>query len=255
MKYALCVGDGMADFPLDELDGRTPLEYASTPNMDRVAALGKVGLVQTVPCGLPPGSDVANMSLMGYDAAAYYQGRAPLEAASMGVALNADDVAFRCNLVTLSKGIMDDYSAGHIETDDAGALIRELQAALGNTRIRFYPGVSYRHLLVVSGLDAGGLLCTPPHDISGKPYEEYMPHGSGCDEINTVMNRAREILAHAETNRLRLAAGKKAATDIWLWGQGHALTLPTLRERYGLTGSVISAVDLVQGLGVLAGLT
>jgi len=255
MKYALCVGDGMADFPIPELDGRTPLEYAVTPNMDRVAMLGKVGIVKTIPDGLPPGSDVANMSLMGYDAARYYQGRAPIEAASMGVALAPEDVAFRCNLVTLANGIMADYSAGHIETADAHELIGDLQRALGGPRIRFFPGVSYRHLMVISGMKNGAISCTPPHDISGRQYDEFMPRGQGSEEIVSIMDRARLVLAQAAVNQRRVNGGKKAATDIWLWGQGHAITLPTMKQRYGLTGSVISAVDLVQGLGVLAGLT
>jgi 2,3-bisphosphoglycerate-independent phosphoglycerate mutase len=253
MKYALCVGDGMADIPYQELDGRTPLEYAQTPNMDRVARSGRVGRVQTVPDGLPPGSDVANMSLMGYDAQKYYQGRAPIEAASMGVPLKADDIAFRCNLVTLRDGRMADYSAGHIETEDARELILELQRELGNDRIRFYPGVSYRHLLVISGFAEGVLKCTPPHDISGKLWNEYLPSGSG--ELVSLMERARPVLARAGTNKRRAGGGKLPATDIWLWGQGRSIRLPSMKERFSLSGSVISAVDLVQGLGVLAGLT
>ena len=255
MKYVICVGDGMADFPLPDLGNRTPLEYAATPNMDRIARRGCVGRVKTIPDGLPPGSDVANMSLLGYDAGRYYQGRAPIEAASMGIPLEADDLAFRCNLVTLGDGKMIDYSAGHIETEDARDLINDLQAALGGDRIRFYPGVSYRHLMVISKAREGPLECTPPHDISGKPWNDYVPRGNASGELLSLMDRARTVLSAAATNRRRIAGGKKPATDIWLWGQGHALRLPTLKERYSLTGSVISAVDLVQGLGVLAGLT
>ena len=155
MKYAICVGDGMADVPYRELDGRTPLEYACTPNMDKVAASGLVGRVRTIPEGLPPGSDVANMSLMGYDAAQYYQGRAPIEAASMGIDLRANDIAFRCNLVTLRDGLMVDYSAGHIETEDSRELIGDLERELGNDRMRFYSGVSYRHILVMTSFPEG----------------------------------------------------------------------------------------------------
>jgi 2,3-bisphosphoglycerate-independent phosphoglycerate mutase len=255
MKFVICVGDGMADEPIAELNGLTPLEYASTPNMDRVATRGRVGMVQTVPDGLPPGSDVANMSLLGYDAKLYYQGRAPIEAASMGIRLMPDDTAFRCNLVTLSGAIMDDYSAGHIETADAHELVKDLQSALGDKRTRLYPGVSYRHCLVISGMTEGPLSCTPPHDISGRPWKDHLPRGTGSEELLSLMDRARVALANSATNKRRIAAGKKPATDIWLWGQGHAIRLPTMKERFGLSGSVISAVDLVQGLGVLAGLT
>ncbi len=255
MKYALCVGDGMADISYPELDGRTPLEYARTPNMDRIATTGCVGRVQTVPEGLPPGSDVANMSLLGYDAKEYYQGRAPIEAASMGVGLKPDDVAFRCNLVTLRDGTMADYSAGHIETDDAAELIAELQRQLGSERIRFYPGVSYRHLLVINQFSNDSLECTPPHDISGKSWTEHLPRGGGSGELVALMDRARKILEHAGTNKRRVGSGKLPATDIWLWGQGRSIQLPSLKKRFGISGSVISAVDLVQGLGVLAGLT
>lgn len=253
MKYAFLVGDGMADRPIPELDGKTPLEYAATPNMDRVVARGRLGRVRTVPAGLPPGSDVANMSLLGYDAAAHFQGRGPIEAASLGVALRPGDTAFRCNLVTLKGGLMADYSAGHIGTDEARALVLDLEAALGSPATRFHPGVSYRHLAVLSGFPEG-LECTPPHDISGRPWEPHLPKGPGRETVLELMERARAVLAGHAVNGRREAAGKSAATDIWLWGQGRALTLATLQERYGLTGSVISAVDLVRGLGVLAGL-
>jgi 2,3-bisphosphoglycerate-independent phosphoglycerate mutase len=255
MKYALCVGDGMADFAISELNGRTPLEYAQTPNMDLIARRGCVGRVQTVPFGLPPGSDVANMSLMGYDAAKYYQGRAPIEAASMGVALQKNETAFRCNLVTLEDGKMLDYSAGHIATDTARDLVSALQKELGNSRIRFYPGVSYRHLLVIADFPSGKLDCTPPHDISGKLWAGYVPQGAGSDELLELMAQARGILAAAPANQRLASTGKPAATDIWLWGQGTSIAFPSMRERFGISGSVISAVDLVQGLGVLAGLT
>jgi 2,3-bisphosphoglycerate-independent phosphoglycerate mutase len=255
MKYAICVGDGMADFPIPELNGLTPLEYAKTPGMDSIAASGYVGPVQTVPDGLPPGSDVANMSLLGYDAKQYYQGRAPIEAASMGIALKPNETAFRCNLVFLQNGKMADYSAGHIETAVARELIDQLQEKLGNDRMRFYPGVSYRHLLVIGDAPEGKLDCTPPHDISGKPWHEYVPRGAGERELLSIMDRARAVLAEAETNKRLIDKGKSPATDIWLWGQGRAIEFPSMMKRYGLTGSVVSAVDLVQGLGVLAGLT
>jgi 2,3-bisphosphoglycerate-independent phosphoglycerate mutase len=255
MKYAILVGDGMADFPAPELDNRTPLEHATTPNMDRVAARGRVGLVRTIPDGLPAGSDVANLSLLGYDPAAHYQGRAPIEAASMGVALGPSDTAFRCNLVTIQDGIMADYSAGHIDTAAAQAIVADLQKELSSDSVRFHPGVSYRHLAVIADLPQGTCTCTPPHAISGKQVRPYMPAGAGDRVILDLMQRAKAVLARSAANLERAAAGKPPVTDIWLWGQGRAVRLPSLRERYGLTGSVISAVDLVRGLGVLAGMT
>ncbi len=254
MKYAVLVGDGMADLPMAELGNRTPLEYASTPHMDTVASRGHVGLVRTVPEGLAPGSDVANMALMGYDPKQYYSGRAPVEAASLGVALGRDDVAFRCNLVTLGEGRMVDYSAGHIDTESAHALIEVLRPVMAEAGCRLHPGVSYRHLLVLEGLDERALQTTPPHDITGQQYEPHLPAGPGCERLLELMARARTALAGAEANRRRLTGGKRPATDIWLWGQGRPVAFPTMRERYGLRGSVISAVDLVRGLGLLAGL-
>jgi 2,3-bisphosphoglycerate-independent phosphoglycerate mutase len=244
----------MADFSLPELDNRTPLEYAATPNMDEVAKAGRVGLVKTIPDGLAPGSDVANMSLMGYDAAHYYSGRAPIEAASMGIHLCPGEVAFRCNLVTLDKGVMADYSAGHIETEDAHKMIAALQSALNSPTVRFHSGVSYRHLVVLTGFPDGKLECTPPHDISGRPIDGYLPKGEGGSQVRDMMDRASAVLASCDINKQRVASGKKPVTDIWLWGQGKALALPSMRERFGITGSIVSAVDLVRGIGVLAGL-
>jgi len=254
MKYAILVGDGMADFPLPQLDNRTPLEYAKTPSMDAVAKAGRVGLVKTVPDGVPPGSDVANMSLMGYDPAKYYSGRAPIEAASMGIKLGKTDVAFRCNLVTLKCGLMEDYSSGHIETADAHEIIAGLQKELGTATVKFFPGVSYRHITVISDFPEGKLDCTPPHDISGKAYGDHLPSGSGQDIVRRIMEDARPVLASSPVNKRREAQGKKPATDIWLWGQGKVVVLPTMKVRFSITGSVISAVDLVRGIGVLAGL-
>lgn len=249
MKYLILVGDGMADDPQLSLGGKTPLEAAATPNMDRIAARGRVGRLLTVPPGLPPGSDVANLSLLGYDAAANYQGRGPIEAASIGVSLGPDDTAFRCNVVTLADGRMADYSAGHITTEESRPILEELQAALGTERVRFVPGVSYRHLLIIRDFPAG-LDCTPPHDISGQPWAPHMPKGPGRELILDLMERARPVVAASRLNRQR----RTPATDIWPWGQGRAMKLQTLGQRFGLTGSVISAVDLVRGLGILAGL-
>ena len=254
-KYAILVGDGMADFPIDELGGETPLERASTPNMDKVAASGRVGLLATIPDGYTPGSDVGNMSLMGYDPRSYFTGRAPIEAASMGIPLGKDDVAFRCNLVTIDNGVMKDYSAGHISTPVARKVIGALREALETDEVRFFPGVGYRHIMTIKNTGAN-LVCTPPHDITGRPVDGYLPGGSGGrDRILSIMLRAHEVVAKA-ANEINSGGGddKCLATDIWLWGQGPAVTFPTLQERYGLTGSVISAVDLVRGLGKLSGL-
>jgi 2,3-bisphosphoglycerate-independent phosphoglycerate mutase len=252
-KYAILVGDGMADFPLPELDGKTPLEYAQTPNMDAVAAAGTVGRAATIPPGCPPGSDVANLSLMGYDPARFYSGRAPIEAASMGIRLSPSDTAFRCNLVSIRDGRMADYSAGHIESEKAHAIIGLLKSRLDGPSVHFYPGVSYRHLLVIGDFPSG-CACTPPHDITGKETSAHLPKGPGSDRLRKLMEKAGAVLSYSSSDRERAALGAPEATDIWLWGNGRAMTLPTMQERYGLSGSVISAVDLVRGLGILAGL-
>ncbi len=245
-KYAILVGDGMADFPIPELGNITPLAYAKTPNMDSVASNGHTGQVCTVPIGMHPGSDVANLSLLGYDPKRYYSGRAPIEAASMGISLSANDTAFRCNLVTIKNNRMIDYSAGHIDTESANQIIHQLQKELGNDRISFYPGVSYRHLMVISDFPKN-LISTPPHDITDCEITPYLPSGNGAEIIISLMKRAHSVISNFKSN-------KTEATDIWLWGQGNFLKLPTLKELFDLNGSVISAVDLVKGLGVLAGL-
>jgi 2,3-bisphosphoglycerate-independent phosphoglycerate mutase len=258
-KYIVLVGDGMADYPVAELGGKTPLQTARTPNLDRLAAQGTLGRVQTVPAGFPPGSDVANLSVFGYDPALYYTGRAPLEAVAMGVKLGPADVAFRCNLVTLSREdgdlYLDDFSAGHISTEEAGGIVRDLGQELGTGEFNFYPGVSYRHLLVWRNGEAGlRLKTTPPHDISGRNISAYVPEGDGDEEILWLMNRAQKILPSHPVNRERTKAGKKPANAIWLWGQGKAPVLEPLTRRFGIRGSVISAVDLIKGIGFYAGL-
>lgn len=251
----LLVGDGMADFPIAELGNKTPLEYAATPAMDSLAYNGYCGSVRTIPDSLAPGSDVANLSLMGYDPAQFYGGRAPIEAVSMGVALQPGDVAFRCNLVALANDLMEDYSCGHIETVDAHAIIAELKAVLDNDDVSFYPGVSYRHLMVMKNGPSQGLCSTPPHDITGKQWRDFLPTGTSAERIISLMDNAREVLKGSVTNKLRREKGKKEVTDIWLWGQGSSIVLPTIAKRFGLRGSVISAVDLIHGIGMLAGLT
>ncbi len=258
-KYILLVGDGMGDYPLPELNGKTPLEAAHTPNMDRLANCGIVGTVRTIPSGMEPGSDVANMSLLGYDPKRYHTGRAPLEAASMGVQLAPDEVAMRCNLVTLandSRGelTMDDYAAGHITNDEAHQLVASLQETVTGQPLRLYPGVSYRHLLVWSG-GRVDLHTTPPHDISGERVARYQEVYQQEPVLFGFIERAGRILSDHAVNRARLAAGKRPANAVWLWGQGKAPSMPTLKERYGLQGVMISAVDLLKGIGVYAGLT
>ncbi len=257
MKYLVLLGDGMADEPIEALDGRTPLQAAHTPNMDRLADAGTLGLAQTVPVGFHPGSDVANLAVFGYDPAESYSGRAPLEAASMGVELGPDDVAFRLNLVWLEahygKLYMGDFSAGHIGTAEASELINSLQAELGDERFSFYPGISYRHLLVWRG-GREAMLCVPPHDISSQSIESHLPHGEGSAELIALMNSAQMVLAAHPVNTARYERGEVPANSIWLWGQGKRPDMATYQELYGLKGGVISAVDLIRGLGVCAGL-
>ncbi|MBF0565863.1 MAG: cofactor-independent phosphoglycerate mutase [Nitrospirae bacterium] len=261
MKFLVLIGDGMADRPLEALGGLTPLQMANTPNMDRLASESLVGSVLTVPEGLPPGSDVANLSILGYDPRLYYSGRAPLEAASMGLSLQPQDVAFRCNLVTLKfdgpSTIMEDYSSGHITTGESGMLIETLKEKLADHRISFYPGVSYRHLMVIKrdegAADYAAANCTPPHDISGREAGPYYPSGSGEDLLIELMDKSREILKDHPVNVERRKQGKNPATSIWLWGQGKRPDMPAFKEKYGLSGALISAVDLTKGLGVYAG--
>ncbi len=250
MKLVVLLGDGMADLPLSSLQGKTPLQKAKKPNMDLLAKRGRSGLARTVPDGFPPGSDVANLSVMGYSPAEYYTGRAPLEAAAMGVALAEGDIAFRCNFVTIEMGIMKDYSAGHISSEEGRDLIEALKPMMPGMRL--YAGVSYRNLLVLrSGGDA---VCTPPHDISDRPVAEHLPTGPEGGELIRLMEAARPILESHPVNQRRIAAGKRPANAIWLWGQGRAPAMPSFAEKYGLSGAMISAVDLLKGIGRYAGL-
>ncbi len=258
MKYIIIHGDGMADWPCDELGGKTPLEAANKPNMDLLATRGELGLVATIPAGMPSGSDVGTMTMLGYDPARYHTGRAPIEAASQGIEMVPDDVVFRMNLVSLKPGadgalVMDDFTAGHITTEEAAAIVADLSAQLSDDGIEFHNGVSYRHLMVWHGGPAATRL-TPPHDITGKPSGPHLPEGEGAERLRKIMDRAAAILREHPVNRARIAAGKPAATSVWFWGQGRRPAVPTLKERFGVEGSVISAVDLVNGLGRLAGL-
>jgi len=257
MKIIVLLGDGMSDEPCADLDGKTPLQAAQTPNMDRMAQAGQVGLAHTVPEGMPPGSDVANLSVFGYDPRTCYTGRSPLEAISMGVELGPHDVAFRMNLVTLTphngKIYMEDFSAGHIGSEDSHQLIATLQAELGDDRFEFHAGVGYRHLLVWrNGKD--GMTATPPHDISGKKVLEYLPKGEGADELINLMNASQMVLHDHPVNKQRKERDELPATSIWLWGHGKSPVLQPYQEKFGLSGAVISAVDLMKGIGLCAGL-
>lgn len=257
MKYLILLGDGMSDEPIEALGNKTPLQVAKTPNMDRLANAGTLGLAQTVPAGFHPGSDVANLAVFGYDPAESYTGRAPLEAASMGVELADNDIAFRLNLVWLEahygKLYMGDFSAGHIGTEDATALVESLQQELGDDQFQFYPGISYRHLLVWRG-GQDRMRCVPPHDISSQSIEDSLPKGEGSEALIELMNSAQMLLANHPVNNARFERGELPANSIWLWGQGRRPKMATYQELYGLQGGVISAVDLIRGLGVCAGL-
>ena len=254
----MIVGDGMADRPLGELGGKTPLQKAHTPNMDKLAATSILGKVRTVPEGMHPGSDVANLSILGYDPSRYYSGRAPLEAASIGIELGKNDVAFRCNLVTLkfnrdrTKAVMEDYSSGHISSDEAAELIKEVSSRLGTETISFYPGVSYRHLMVCAG-GSTEIECVPPHDMLGKEIIDYLPVGKGEELIRKIMMDSVDILESHPVNRNRIRDGKNPGNSVWLWGQGKRPQMPTFQEKYGISGALVSAVDLTKGLGMYAG--
>jgi 2,3-bisphosphoglycerate-independent phosphoglycerate mutase len=268
MKYVVIVGDGMADYGIEGLGGKTPLMAAKTPHMDWLAKRGEIGLVRTIPKGFTPGSEIANLSIFGYDPHRYYTGRGPLEAASLGVRLDSKDIAFRCNLVTLqfegSKILMEDFSAGHISDGEARRVIVDLDREMGTREIRFYPGVSYRHLMVFqngaakfSALDR--LELTPPHDITGKEIDSFLPRvggseGSGGDRILSLMKKSQELLKNHPVNLDRKGKGLRLANSIWLWGQGRSPQMTTLEERFGIDGYVISAVHLLKGIGILAGL-
>jgi 2,3-bisphosphoglycerate-independent phosphoglycerate mutase len=250
MKYVVFVPDGCADVALEELGGRTPLEAARMPNLQALAAQAEVGLAQVIPAGLPPGSDVGNMAILGFDPARYHTGRAPIEAAAMGVALAADEVAYRCNLVTMSSGepvVMDDFAAGHISSEQSHPIIAALDAALGSGRdgVRFHPGVEYRHLCVVPR-DWADAECTPPHDLTGAPV--VWPSGPAAPKLRRLMDESRAVVRDAAR------AVDSTATQIWVWGQGAMPSLPSFAQTYGVEGRLTSAVDLVQGLGVLTGI-
>ena len=258
MKYIVLVGDGMADYPIRELGEKTPLEVAKIPNMNYLAKNGKVGLIHTIPKDFSPASDVANLSILGYDPIKYYSGRGPLEAANMGIVLGPDDIAFRCNVVTIDQEKMVDYSAGHISSEEASTLIKFLDKNLGSDKVRFYPGVSYRHLMVVRDKPLREALlkikCFPPHDIMGLRIKEHLPKGEGSEFLIKLMEDSKPLLAGHEINRVRIDLKENPANMIWLWGQGVETDMPKFKDKFGVEGSVISAVDLIKGIGKIVGL-
>jgi 2,3-bisphosphoglycerate-independent phosphoglycerate mutase len=251
VKAILILADGMADEPLPELGDRTPLEYAKTPNMDLLAREGACGMLRTVPAGCEPGSDIANLSILGYDPATYYTGRGPLEAESMGVALGPEDIAYRCNLVTIADGIMTDFSAGHISSPEGASLIGSLERRLPEG-VLIRAGISYRNLLVVR--QGAGAYTTPPHDIVGSPIYTYLPRNGDAGILGRCMQEARRVLVSQPVNNERIRKGLPPATDIWPWSGGKRPQLPPFRERYGRTGGMISAVDLLNGIARCAGM-
>ncbi|KPK98423.1 MAG: phosphoglycerate mutase [Omnitrophica WOR_2 bacterium SM23_72] len=257
MKYIVLVGDGMSDYPIEELGQRTPLEVARTPYMDSIAQKGILGRIKTIPDKAVPGSDVAHLTIFGYDPETYYTGRGPLEAANLGITLEEEDVVFRCNLVTASADSLTDYSAGHISSKEATLIIKSIDQNLGTERFKFYAGVSYRHLLLVKqGINEHleKLVCKPPHDIVGQSIVKNLPKGEGADIIIKLMEDSRKILERHEINLVRIDLKENPANMIWLWGQGCRPSMPKFADRYGLKGSVISAVDLIKGLGKVLGL-
>ena len=260
MKYLVMLCDGMADEPNEALGNSTPMEKANKPCMDSLAAKAEVGIVKTVAEGLKPGSDVANLSVLGYEPAVYYSGRSPLEAASIGIDLKGTDVTLRCNLVTLSddedyenKTILD-YCADDISSEEAKILIEYIQEKLGNDVFRFYPGVSYRHCLVWSNGNPHPGVLTPPHDITGKVITDYIPKGEAVDELYDLMKKSYDLLKDHPVNKARIARGKRPANSIWLWGEGTKPLLDNFSEKFGIKGSMISAVDLLKGIAICAGM-
>jgi len=259
VKYIVFLADGAADLPVTELDGKTPLQVAQKPTINRIARLGRCGSFVTVDDDMPPGSEVANLTVLGYDAHECYQGRGVIEAASMGVKLNDTDIAMRCNLICIEDGRIKNHSAGHISTEEAHKLVRHVDRYIGSDDTRFFPGVSYRHLLV---LDQGStdFECFPPHDHVGEKVEDLMivvksdEARATVDRLNQMIRASWELLPQHRVNQERVKAGKDPANSIWLWSQGRKPRMKTMQESYGITGAVISAVDLMKGLGVYAGL-
>lgn len=254
-KYLVIICDGMSDFPMDSLGGKTVLEYAETPNMDYLASHGVSGQAITVPEGMQPGSDIANLSIFGYNPKVYFSGRAPLEAINMGIELGDSDAAFRCNIVTLRDGVMHDFCADHISTEFATLVIDAFNKEFSWAGIELYPGVSYRNLLVWRNYPHQAITsATPPHDIQGKPYDGYLPHGDGSELFREIMTRSMDFMANSAVIREARNRMKGDPVSFWIWGGGRRPAITPYRERYGLAGITISAVDLIHGIGRAAGL-
>ncbi|HOW73125.1 MAG TPA: cofactor-independent phosphoglycerate mutase [Phycisphaerae bacterium] len=253
MKYVLILPDGAADEPNPDLGGRTPLEVARIPHMDWIVANGRIGTVRTIPKGFTPGSDVATLSVVGYSPERYYTGRAPLEAAARRIPIGPDDLVFRCNLVTIVDGAMVDFAAGHISQPEAEQLIAELQATLGDDKVSFHSGVSYRHLVKMKESGWMKVKCTPPHDIPGQAVGGHLPSGKGSEAVRELMERSAAVLGNHKINQVRRDLGENPATSIWLWGQGGSPRLPSFRERFGVHGIAIAAVDLIRGIAACVG--
>ena len=251
-KYVIIIPDGAADEPIAEFGDKTILQAAEIPNIDKITRSGKQGMAHTIPKGFTPGSDVAMMSLMGYDPLRYYSGRAPIEAVANNINLGPDDWVFRCNLVTIADGNMADHSAGHISTEEGRKLIDELNKTLGSKSIRFHPGVSYRHLCVINGIDFD-VDTTPPHDIIGQSAEKNLPRGQNSEMLVNMMAHSQQLFADDEINRIRRDLGENPVSSIWLWGQGKKVQMEGFEKQFGLTGVAITAVDLIRGLAKLIG--
>jgi len=254
MKYCIVVASGMADYPVEELGGKTPLEAADTPNMDRISSEGRVGLVRTIPEGCPPESAVAAMSVFGYDPVRHYSGRAALEATAMGIHLDPDDVAFRCDLVTVDDDLMGDHSAGRISSREAGMLFDLIRKHLEGPDLRILPGSGNRALLVYSGGEAMEVECCPPQQMAGASIEKQFPSGPGGDLLRDLMERSRELLEDNEVNRVRIDLGENPANMLWVWGAARSSDLPSFREMHGREGAAIAAAEYIKGLALEMGL-
>lgn len=258
MKYIIILGDGMSDYPIPELDNKTPLVAANTPHIDKLCSMGRTGRLVTVPSHMPPGSEIANMAVLGYDVDKVYQGRGVLEAASMGIELEENDLALRCNLICIENGKIKNHSAGHISNEEAKELITALQQELETDKVKLFQGVSYRHLLVIKD-GANNIECTPPHDVPGTPFNDVLikakdSNSSTANLLNNLILQSQEILKTHPINKKRIAEGKDPANSIWPWSAGNKPKMETLQKTYGITGAMISAVDLLYGIGKYAGM-
>jgi 2,3-bisphosphoglycerate-independent phosphoglycerate mutase len=252
-KYVIVVPDGAADSPLQIFEGKTVLEASIKPNIDSLSKNGVLGLCNTVPASLQPGSDVAMMAVLGYDPVKYYSGRAPIEAVAQGINVTSDDWIFRTNLVTITDDKMADHSAGHISSEEGKIFIDELNKAFGSDQVKFYPGVGYRHLMVINGYDFSGIVTSPPHDMIGKNISGILPKGDNAAFLINMINKSKKLFADNPVNKKRRSLGENEASSVWFWGQGRKINMEPFEKKYGLKGTAITAVDLVKGLAKLIG--